>query len=215
MLWAFGGTDPNVLSGGQASGYNCIFCAPQAGNLTISDKDPSWQGGQGVSDVNWSGRTNFHMTAVFNQPAGYMAIYTNGVLAAINLGETIPMSSVSNLLSYVGRSLFNADPYPDLNVDEFRIYNGVLSPNDVAATQAMGPNQTLASSASLSVVKSSNGSLSISWPLAAGSYALQATSNLKSGPWTTLTTPAAQIVGNQWHVTLPTGSGTEFYRLVR
>ena len=31
FLWAFGDTDPNVLSGGLPSGYDCIFCQPEAG----------------------------------------------------------------------------------------------------------------------------------------------------------------------------------------
>lgn len=213
-LWSFGGTDPNVLSGGQASGYNAIFCAPQAGNITISDKDPTWSGGQGVNNVNWNGRTNFHVTAVFNQPAGYLAIYTNGVMAAINSSATIPMSSVSNLLSYVGRSLYNADPYPDLNLSEFRIYNGVLSPKDVQSTQALGPNQVLATNVSLTAAVSSS-NLVVAWPVAGGSYSLQTRTNLTSGTWSTVSTPVPQLVGNQWQVTIPNGGGTLFYRLVR
>ncbi len=212
-LWSFGGTGTNVLSGGQASGYNAIFCAPQVGNITISDKYPTWYGGQGVSDVNWSGRTNLHVTAVFNQPAGYMAIYTNGILAAMT-SQTIPMSSVSNLLSYVGRSLYNADPYPDLNVDEFRIYNGALSPNDVLSTQVLGPNQVLASSVKASAAVSGS-NLVISWPVAGGAYSLQSTTNLTSGTWITEASPAPLLAGSQWQVTIPKGDGTKFYRLVR
>jgi hypothetical protein len=212
-LWSFGGTDPNVLSGGQASGYNCIFCAPQAGNITISDQDPSWWGGQGASDVNWNGRTNFHVTAVFNQPAGYLVVYTNGVLAR-SASETIPMSSVSNVLSYIGRSLYNADPYPNLNVSEFRIYNGAMSPNDVKVTQLLGPGQTLATSPSINAAVS-GGNVVLSWPEAAGAFALQSRTNLISGTWTTVSSPVAQLVGSQWQITVPNSGGNMFYRLVR
>src|SRR5208282_5349671 len=87
--------------------------------------------------------TNFHVTAVFNPPAGYLAFYTNGVLAAVNNAVTVPLSSVNDVYSYIGRSLYSVDPYPDFTLDEFRIYNGALSANEIAATQALGPGQLL------------------------------------------------------------------------
>jgi hypothetical protein len=34
---------------------------------------------------------------------------------------------VNNVLSYIGRSLYTADPYAPIKVDEFRIWNGALT----------------------------------------------------------------------------------------
>jgi hypothetical protein len=215
-LWSFGDTDvanTNTYSGGLPSGYDLIFCAPQAGNLTISGSDPSWQGGVGVNDQNWNGRTNFHLTAVFDPPAGYMAIYTNGVLAAINTSETIPMSSVSNVFSYIGRSLYYADPFATFNIDEFRIYKGVLSPTDVTVSQLIGPNQVLTTNARITATPSGN-NLVLTWPEAASGFTLQSRTSLTSGSWTTVT-PAAALVGGNWQATVPKTGGTQFFRLVR
>ena len=40
------------------------------------------------------GSTNIHVVAVFNPPAGYLAIYTNGVLMGENTKITISMAGV-------------------------------------------------------------------------------------------------------------------------
>jgi hypothetical protein len=62
----------------------------------------------------------------------------------------------------------------------------------------------------------SGGNVVLSWPVAGGSYALQYKSSLNpGGMWTTVSTPAAQIVGSQWQVTVPKSGGNEFFRLSR
>ena len=69
--------------------------------------------------------TNMHITAVFDPPAGYVAIYLNGVLAGADDYVTIPMSGVQAV-----RNIIGADNWPDPGmqgaIDEFRIYNGAL-----------------------------------------------------------------------------------------
>jgi len=154
------------------------------------------------------------VVVIFNPPAEYLACYTNGVLASKVNGITITMAGVWGTLNKIGADLW-PDPGMQGSVSEFRIYNGVMSPNDVAATQVLGPTQVLSSRVSLSIVKTSGGNLLISWPVAGGSYALQSNTSVTAGKWTTISTPAAQIVGNQWQVTLPISGGTKFYRLAR
>ena len=93
---------------GSGAGENYIFCAPQGGRIAITASDPGYTGEQqavGAGDLSY--RTNLHFVAVYNPPAGYLALYTNGVLAAINSNVTIPMSSVNDVLCYIGRSLYN------------------------------------------------------------------------------------------------------------
>ena len=54
------------------------------------------------------------------------------------------MSSVGDVLNYIGRSLYNQDPYPDLRVDEFRIYNGALQTNaDCRHSELLRPQSTI------------------------------------------------------------------------
>ncbi|HWY30390.1 MAG TPA: glycosyl hydrolase [Candidatus Acidoferrum sp.] len=144
FFWGFGNTDSS------GAGEDYLFCAPQAGRVAITGADPGWQGEQNAnSAVNWSGQTNVHIVAVFNPPANSLALYTNGVLAAINHAITTPISAVNDVYSYIGRSLYTADPYAPLDVAEFRIYNGALNAQQVALDAASGPTSIIANPGAL------------------------------------------------------------------
>ncbi len=205
FFFGFGNTNGNV-------GVNYIFCAPRAGRAAISSgSNPSEQ--NAYTGIDFSYHTNFHLAFVFNPPAGNLAIYMNGTLAAVNNSVTIGFNSVSNLYSWIGRSLYSGDPYPDFTLDEFRIYNGALSASDVAATQALGPDQVLTTNSPvLGAFMTSAGSLTLSWPVASSGYTVLAATNLETGNWTTVF-PAPQIVGGQWQVTVSPSDSASFYRL--
>src|SRR5262249_49350206 len=113
---------------------------PSDGRIAISDADPGWQHEQGTGGMGNLSLLTMHVTSVYNPSAGVLELYTNGVLVSRNTGITIPLSSVSNVLSYIGRSLYNADSYADLSLDEFRIWNGALNPLQVAGCDVNGPD---------------------------------------------------------------------------
>jgi len=208
FFYGFGNTD------GSGAGEDYIFCAPQGGRIAITAADPGYTGEQnatGAGDLSY--HTNLHFVAVYNPPGGTLALYTNGAQVALNSSVTVPMSSVSDTLNYIGRSLYNVDPYPDLSLDEFRIYNGALSPNEIAATQIMGPNQLLNIGSPIINASLSGGSLTLSWPLASASFTLMSRTNLASGVWAPVSSPAPQIVGSQWQVTMPITGNAQFFRL--
>ena len=194
----------------------CVHAADDATIAGISDSDNANVDYQFIdlgSGSSLDGSTEEHVTAVFDPPAGYVAIYLNGVLTGANYNVTIPMSGVQAV-----RNLIGADNWPDPgmqgSVDEFRIYDGALSANEIAATQALGPNQLLSvASPSLSVSLSTN-QLTLSWPVAAAGFTLQSCTNLGSGVWTTVS-PSAQIIGNQWQVTVPASEDAQFFRLTQ
>ena len=205
FFYGFGNTNGTL-------GQDYIFCAPRAGRIAITDGNySSEQNAYGNFDFSY--HTNFHVVAVYNPPAGYLALYTNGVLAAVNNAVTIPFSSVNNVYSYLARSLYSSDPYPDLNLDEFRIYNGALSPNEIAATQLLGANQILSQASPILSVSVTGNSLTLSWPLASAGFTLMSRTNLISGIWAPVASPAPQIAGNQWQVTLPITGNAQFFRL--
>jgi len=206
FFYGFGNTD------GGGAGENYIFCAPQGGRIAITAADPGWTAEQGTGGAgNLSGLT-VHVTSVYNPVLGYEELYTNGVLVSANNGVTAPMSSVSSVLNYIGRSLYNADPYPDLSLDEFRIYNGPLQTDEIAATQILGPNQLLSTASPAISASASGGYLTLSWPLASAGCTVMTTTNLVGGLWTaSAVTP--QIIGNQWNVAVPVAEDARFYRL--
>jgi hypothetical protein len=122
------------------------------------------------------------------------------------------LSSVSSVLNYIGRSLYTVDPYPDLNLDEFRIYNGVLHGDEIAATQVLGPNKLLNSDSPIMNGSFNDGNLMLSWPLASAGFTLMSRTNLVSGTWTEVF-PSPQIVGSHWQVNLPVSGNDHFFRL--
>ena len=207
FFYGFGNTDPS------GAGEDYVFCAPQGGRIAVTGADPGWQGEQnaaGAGDLSF--HTNLHFVALYNPPAGLLALYTNGVLAAKNNAVTVPLGSVSSLLNYIGRSLYNLDPYPDLVLDEFRIYNWALRPDEIAATQVLGPNQTLSTNSPTIVCSLGPGSLTLSWPVSSPGFALQYRTNLSAGTW--LPVPSTpQISGTQWQVTVPLGGISQFFML--
>jgi hypothetical protein len=145
-LFSFGNTD----SSGDGEDY--IFCAPQAARITISGTDPGYSAEQNATCSGWSGKTNLHVVAIYNPPAGYLAIYTNGVPAGVNNAVTTQLTSVSNVLSYIGRSLYTSDPYAPISVDEFRIWNGALTLPQIALDAASGPTQIVSNPGPLQAV---------------------------------------------------------------
>ena len=131
------------------SGNNYLFCAPQSGRIAITDGNYGQeQNAYGNFDLSF--HSKMHLTAVFNPPLGYIALYTNGVLAAANQSVTTPMSSVQDVFNYIGRSLYSPDPYADFTLDELRIYNGALNAEEITKTQALGPDRLPVNKRSLS-----------------------------------------------------------------
>jgi len=190
---------------------NYIFCAPQGGRIAITATNNTGEQ-NAYGNFDFSFHTNFHVAAVFNPPPGCLALYTNGVLAGINNSVTVPFSSVNDVCSYIGRSLYSGDPYPDFTLDEFRIYNGALTVNEIAATQVLGPDQLLSAASPAISASAAGGSLTLSWPVASAGYTVLTTTNLAAGNWiTAVVTP--QIVGSQWQVVLPITGNARFYRL--
>lgn len=207
FFYGFGNTNGS-------SGTSYIFCAPRAGRIAITAGD--WSGEQNAySGVDFSYHTNLHFVAVYNPPAGYIAIYTNGVLAGINNAVTVPFTSVNNFYSYIARSLYSGDPYPDLSLDEFRIYSGALYSDEIAATEALGPTQVLSTASPVIGVSVAGTNLALSWPLASAGFTLQFRTNLLFGAWADVGSPTAQVVGNQWQILLPRSGEARYYRLLK
>ena len=197
------------------TGQDYIFCQPRGGRIAITDSD--WNGEQGTGGGgDWSGRT-VHVTAVFNPPAGYVSLYVDGVLVSKNSAVTVPFNSVNNVFSYIGRSLYSADAYIDVSLDEFRIYSGALTADQIATAQALGPdNADIGPLLRLSISRNpGDGQLLLSWPDWATGYTLYSNTDLASPDgWTpVLQTPTTDDSGNFNVVIDPAGNPALFFRL--
>lgn len=168
-------------------------------------------GGGSISSGGALGDQALHITCVYGD--GSMQVYTNGVLEGTKGDLLAPASQAGTNSAWIGHSPYN-DPGINGSVDEYRIYRGRLSPEEILASDVIGPNQTLSMVASLNV-KASGDKVVLSWPVAAAGFAAQATANLSSAKnWSTLTNAPA-LSGMNWQLTLPMSGNANFLRLVR
>jgi len=205
-LWDFG--SQNVNGGGDTS----IFFSPHigSGGLEMTMFVPGKNDHIGIS-TNLDGTPILHLVAVYFPAAGYQELYINGTRVGYNPGATIQLSEINDTVNWIGRSLFNADPYLNATLDEFRIYNGALTAADVSADFAAGPGST--PGPKLTVAK--NGSnIQITWATTAG-FTLQTATSV-TGPWNNANLTVTDQNG-QSTVTdaIPTTAGAKFYRLIK
>ena len=80
---------------------------------------------------------------------------------------------------------------------------GPLSAAEIAASAALGPDQLLSPASPQLNLVVSGANMTLTWPVANAGYTLQSRTNLVSGDWTAVTSPAPQIVGSNWQVIHP------------
>jgi hypothetical protein len=143
-----------------ANGGNYIYCAPNTatgttnadGSLSgggsmrfaVSDATPGDTSEDGVTfNPNLLAHTNIDVVIVFNPNPSrkYLAMYTNGVLAA-SITTTKSYSAIVDNFSFLGRSTYSADSYYNGSFNEFRIYNGELNKFQIAASDQAGVDTT-------------------------------------------------------------------------
>jgi hypothetical protein len=91
----------------------------------------------------------------------------------------------------------------------------VLISTEIAATVAMGPGQ-MPSTHSRAIGRAAAGSNLILFRLpASAGFALQSRTNLTSGNWVTVASPALQIPGTNFQVKLATTNTELFFRLFK
>ena len=132
-------------------------------------------------------------------------------------------------VNYIGQSLYNpalyspnpatglGDPGLLANVTEFRIYNGPLTPTQIAADYALGPDQLIGTSTSVSLSASvSGGNVILKWPTTSALVTLLSSPTLGSGAvWTRVNTAngALTVGGSNYQVTVPDNGVAQFFRL--
>lgn len=127
-------------------GRNYVFFSPTGtGNLAwleASKTDPGTPSAQVISSAPaLSGTTNRHVVCIFHPAARSMQLFLDGCLVAerddINIES---MAEIDDRQNWIGRSLYNNDGYLSAEIDELRIYDGVMPPEQVAFGEAAGPD---------------------------------------------------------------------------
>ncbi|HEU6448235.1 MAG TPA: family 43 glycosylhydrolase [Verrucomicrobiae bacterium] len=156
-------------------------------------------------------RTVF-VTCIVDPTNNYAAIYTNAVLEQAMAASWPKFNSVSTAWSFLGRSLFSSDAWLNGSIDEFRIYDGRLTPRQIAVDYQFGPNE-LALPVSVSV-SNSPANTTVSWPAWAIGFTPQFSDDLSASAWTSVT-QSPTLSADQWLLTIPKTNAAKFFRLQR
>jgi hypothetical protein len=194
-----------------ANGQNFLFFTPHTGGgshqFTLSTS-----GGTRMQDIpgTLDGQT-VHVVCIADPANGYSAIYTNGFLESETNGVLPALSGVSSALSYLGRSLFSADAWLNASIDEFRIYDGRLTPEEIAADYTAKAD-ALAIPVSLTASNAPD-SLMLTWPSYAAGFVLESSSSLGSDASWSPGVGASAIANGSFRITLTPTNGAQYYRL--
>jgi len=148
---------------------------------------------------------------VINQGAGAVTLgnlsQTYNGTARSATATTTPTNLTVNL-TYGGAATVptNAGSYTVIGTINDANYQG-------SATNTLVINNAIRPQLSLTLVGTN---LTVSWPQTNTGFTVQFCTNLTLGGWLNMTSPASQIVGDQWQMALsPTNVGPVFYRLVK
>ncbi|HXT10828.1 MAG TPA: LamG-like jellyroll fold domain-containing protein [Candidatus Angelobacter sp.] len=238
-LFSFGLSDTTAFDANEGAGENYISFSPDGNGLVtqanFAQGVPGTNGERdAVSPGVLDGQSNLHIVTVYHPYAGTEALYINGTNVATMsmfnnmidpvayLGPTYSNRSILNFTladdqdNYIGQALYTAYPGILANVDEFRIYNTALTPGQIAADHALGPNTLMGTSTAVSMnVSMSGGNLVIKWPTTSALVNLMSSPTLGAGAvWTPVNTSALTTDGSgNYQITIPASGTTQFYRL--
>jgi hypothetical protein len=150
-----------------------------------------------------------HIVVTYNQLSGTVRLYTTGVLIDSGL-LTVPLSSISDFNNWLGRSQFN-DPYFNGAYNEFRIYDGAMTPAQVLNSYQQGPDAAV-SSTSLSITRSGPNFI-ISYPAGNCDFFLESSTVLgPNAQWVPVNASQSQN-GDRVEFTVPSDAPAKFFRL--
>jgi autotransporter-associated beta strand protein len=161
-VFSFGNTNSTAGIGGE----EYVIYSPHNGvgqEIQITPSDSEFA--QTVTNPVVLDGGTWHIACVIDPPDQILAIYTNGALAAINTNLTIGLANVNDAFSYIGRSLFPADPYLNANIEELRMFNGALSGLTIKQSDIQGPRVVLANGPAAFVLEPANTAVPPGWPV--------------------------------------------------
>ncbi|HUR44291.1 MAG TPA: LamG-like jellyroll fold domain-containing protein [Candidatus Saccharimonadales bacterium] len=150
-----------------------------------------------------------HIAVTYNELGKIARVYTNGVLVDSGL-ITVPLATISDFNNWLGRSQFN-DPYFKGSFNEFRIYEGAMTPSQVAASFTGGPDASV-SAPRLSIARSGANYI-VSYPAGNCDFFLESTSELgPNAQWLPVLVAPSQN-GDNVEYSVPAQGPTQFFRL--
>ncbi|HYA79050.1 MAG TPA: LamG domain-containing protein, partial [Candidatus Nitrosopolaris sp.] len=218
-FWATFGADGNwarVFDFGDftnATGTNYLSFSPHTTSNTTQLGLATVAGTLNLSTPGTFDNLALQVDCIIDPANGYDAIYTNGVLLNAVTSATPPLSSVSSTWSFIGRSLFGTDAWLNATIDEFRIYDGRLTPAEIAANVRSGPD-ALAQPINLGVSAAAS-QITATWPSYDVGFTAESSPTMGVNAVWSPVSGSPMLSNNLWQLTLPATNSTTFIRLIR
>jgi hypothetical protein len=204
---------------GGAGGTQYLFLAAPSGFGNLRGAYTITGGGGGEQIVEWPGHSIsvnviHHVVWLSNGPMHTGRLFVDGVQVAENTTVTLtPDSLGSTLNDWLGRSQFN-DPFFLGDFDEFRIWNGAMTPTQVAASFTAGPNVPFCGLC-LQIQPGPGKTVIISWPASPIGLSLENSAVIGPDAFWSPVTQVPVLDGDTLRVTVPANQASVFYRLAQ
>jgi hypothetical protein len=195
---------------------NYIFLTPQGDvDLHFSVRDPATGGEPAPINAPTVMPANQEMliTVTYDHIANIARLYTNAVLVGSGAAP-VDLTTIVDVNNWLGRSQW-PDGIFQGKYDEFRIWNGALLPDEVAAHYAAGPDSLTPVTQPQLTVAQSGSNITISWSAADPGFVLQSTAQLgPNAQWTPVA--ATPVVNNGVNtVMVPATQNAQFFRVAK
>ena len=149
-IYDFGNSSGGEDTSAGGTQYMFLSLPSGGGNNRLRGAYTITGGGAGEQIAEWGvspyrpavGRKS-HIVWTSDGPTRTARLYVDGVQVGVNTNVTLtPAAMGSTLNDWLGRSQY-ADPYFNGSFDEFRVYDGALTPDDVKTTFGLGPDLLL------------------------------------------------------------------------
>lgn len=193
---------------------NYLFMSPQGDtNLRFAVRDPR-TGGEPTQLTAPSPLTKgqpVYVAVSYDYNNNTAVLYRDAV--AVRSGPAaVPLHIINDVNNWLGRAQWG-DPMFKGSFDEFRIWEGPLTADQVASHFALGPNSLQSATPPDLGFALSAGKIVISWPSTASGFVLESTPSLtKPTSWSTVDTSAAVEQNGTKRLSLPASAAAQYYR---
>lgn len=196
---------------------NYLFLSPQGDtNLRFAVRDPRTGGEptQLTAAAPLAQAEKVYIAVSYDYTGNSATLYRDAVQVASG-PAAVPLHLIDDVNNWLGRSQWNDNMFQG-KYDEFRIWEGALSAEQVAANFAAGPNTVPEPpvEAPRLAIAMSGSNVIVSWPSNATGFVLQSTASLTSPiSWGAVDTTGAVVEGGMKKLTLPIGAANQYLRM--
>ncbi len=222
-VWDFGFNDLGTNRSGIGTNY-IIFCPCRGGTELLgfeettvnpfgSDVDPSALILNGTDRMPLGQLT--YVAVTYDPLSNSSKLFLNGVLVSSASKPLNPLRNFTDYNNWLGRSQWTRDPFYNGEYEEFRIWDGVLSAEEIAAHNAAGPDQQFVRVRPQLFFSRLGSELILSWYTNyATEFMVQSAPSPVSTTWINVTNTVL-VTNGTFQVKLPSTSTAAFYRLKR